>query len=407
MRPGTPGFSGARLREGREARALSVVTLAELVGVSSQSIYQYEGDRNSPGPDVLAKIATHTNLPETFFLQPGREPQQHTIFYRSMASATKTARRRAQSRLNWVRDLVEYVEEFVALPEVNVPRFNISDDPRLMSDTDIDQVAEELRHHWRLGEAPIANMILLLENQGIIVARGALGAETLDGLSTYTDTRPFVFIGTDKGTPARWRFDAAHELGHVLLHSHVPQDNFQHPELHKRIEQQAHRFAAAFLLPMAPFGEDLFAANLDVLLSLKPKWKTSIAMMIMQAKQADYITDDAAKKLWIGMSRRKWRTAEPLDDTMEAEQPRLLRRSLELILEHGEQTTNDIIDRLHLSPADVEALVGLPVGHLDNYSPVKLRTTNPSDRQAGNGASDQPANVIPLTRRRSSVLGST
>ncbi len=387
MRSGTPGFSGARLREARESRALSVISMAELAGVSTQAIYQYEADRNSPGPEVLAKIAVAANLPEAFFLQPARDPQEHTIYYRSMSSATKTARRRADSRLNWVRDIVAYVEEFVALPETNLPRFELPDDPMLISDPDIDLVADEVRRYWRLGEGPIANVVLLLENQGVVVARGPLGAETLDGVSTHDGTRPVIFIGTDKGTPARWRFDAAHELGHVLLHGQVRQDGFQHPDHHKRIEQQAHRFASSFLLPLAAFGEDLFAANLDVMRSLKPKWKTSIAMMIMQAKYGGYISEETQKRLWIGMSRRKWRTAEPHDDTMEPETPRMLRRSLELILEQGAQTADDVTDRLRLTPTDIESLTDLPRGFLSTYARVSL-------------IGDRDSNVISMSDRR-------
>lgn len=199
MRPGTPGFSGARLREAREARGLSVVSLADIAGVSSQAIYQYEKKGgSSPGPEVLSKIAAGTNLPEAFFLQPGRSQPETTVFYRSLSSATKAARRRADSRLRWVQDLVAYVEEYVALPEINVPTFELPDDPRLISDADVEHVADELRRYWRLGEGPIANMVLLLENQGIVVARGPLGAEALDGVSTHDGGRPFIFIGTDK-----------------------------------------------------------------------------------------------------------------------------------------------------------------------------------------------------------------
>lgn len=390
MRPGTPGFSGGRLREARGARALSVISLAEIAGVSTQAIYQYEKDRSSPGPEVLSKISAVTNLLEAFFLQPERPARQSAIYFRSMTSATKSARRRADSRLNWVRDIVAYTEQYVSLPNVNFPEFDLPKEARLISDGDIDLVADELRSYWRLGEAPIANMISLLENQGAVVARGPLGAETLDGVSTCEGERPFIFIGTDKGTPARWRFDAAHELGHIVLHHRVPQESFQHPELHKRIEQQAHRFAASFLLPLAPFGEDLFAANLDVLRSLKPKWKTSIAMMITQAMYGGYITDDVQRKLWISMSRRKWRQNEPLDDTMEPEYPRLLRRSLELILDEGAQTAADIVNRLRLSPTDIETLVGFPEEYLANHSRVRL-----IGRDAGN--------VISLLDRRRSV----
>lgn len=372
MRPGTPGFSGERLREAREARGLSVVSLAELSGVTAQSIYGYEANRKTPGPTVLAEIATATRLPQSFFLRPARSERTDTTFYRSMASATKTARRRADNRLAWVQDVVTYIEQYIDLPAPNLPAFDLPDDPLLIADEEIDAVADELRRHWRLGEAPIANMVLLLENQGFVVARGRLGADTLDGLSVHDGQRPYVFIGTDKGSAVRWRFDAAHELGHIVLHSHVSQELFQTSAMHQQIEKQAHRFAAAFLLPLAPFGDDLFGVNLDVLRSLKPRWKTSIAMMIIRAKQGGFITDDAERSLWIAMSRRKWRKSEPLDDVLEPEEPRLLRRSIEMILDAGEQTAADVCEQVSLTPTDIEDLTGLQPGYLLSHSRVGL-----------------------------------
>jgi transcriptional regulator with XRE-family HTH domain len=48
---GTPGFVGDRLREAREARGLSAVSLADLLGITRQAISLYESGHhgtNSP-----------------------------------------------------------------------------------------------------------------------------------------------------------------------------------------------------------------------------------------------------------------------------------------------------------------------------------------------------------------------
>ena len=57
MRPGTPGFSGSRLRSAREARGLSGAVLAELVEVSRSAISQYERGIQTPSPKVVQEIA--------------------------------------------------------------------------------------------------------------------------------------------------------------------------------------------------------------------------------------------------------------------------------------------------------------------------------------------------------------
>lgn len=376
MRPGTPGFSGARLREAREARGLSVISLAEVANVSTQSIYHYENGRYSPGPEVLRQISSACNLPDAFFFLPEREKPRR-VFYRSMSAATKTARSRAEHRFGWFHDLVLYVSEFVALPEGDFPKLDLANDPLLISDEEIDEAADEVRRAWRMTDGPVSNMVFLLENHGAVIARDHMGALTLDSMSDFVaeENRPYVIIGIDKGSPARWRFDAAHELAHVILHRGAP-DN-PDPQRFKRMEEQAHRFAGTFLLPSVPFADDLFAANLDVMRALKSKWKVSISVMIMRARALGLVTEDVEKKLWINMSRRKWRKEEPLDDSMEIEEPRLLRRSFELIFQEGAQTPADVETRLALSPGDIEVLSGLPSGYLSGYAPVSLRNGDP------------------------------
>jgi Zn-dependent peptidase ImmA (M78 family)/DNA-binding XRE family transcriptional regulator len=375
VRVGTPGFSGQRLREAREARGLSAISLSELADVSAQAIYQYENGRRSPSPEVVDRVASATNLPPAFFLLPDRKRSEKPVYYRSMSTATKTARNRAAWRFQWLQDIAEYVTDFVALPEASFPHLDLSHDPMLLSDYDIEQAAEDARRYWRMGDGPIANMVLLLENQGAVVARDRLGADTLDGLSQVSEheKRPFIVIGTDKGSPARWRFDAAHELGHILLHSCVGAEVFARPEMFKKIEGQAHRFAAAFLLPLAPFGDDLFGVSLDAFRALKPKWNVSIAMMIRRARHAGLLSEDTERRLWIGMSRHKWRTIEPYDESTEVEEPRLLRRSFELILNEGEQTPADVTGRIALQSSDIESLSSLPLGYLGDYARVALR----------------------------------
>lgn len=263
-------------------------------------------------------------------------------------------------------------------------------DPLLLSDAEIDDAANRVRAHWGMRNGPIANMVALLENQGAIVARDRLNAEALDGLSEVAaDDRPFVLIGIDKGTPVRWRFDAAHELGHVLLHRQLQPETLMRPEQYKRVEQQAHRFAAAFLLPTAEFGDDFFAVNLDALVALKPKWKVSIAMMIMTAQRAGFITEDSARRLWINYSRHGWRRNEPYDDSMDVEEPRLLRRAVELTVSSGTQSADDITNALALPAPDVETLCNLPSGYLGNFAPVSLRAPSSDERSH---------NVIPFRR---------
>jgi Zn-dependent peptidase ImmA (M78 family)/transcriptional regulator with XRE-family HTH domain len=393
MNSRTPGFSGARLREAREVRSWQQAFLAEVVGVSAQAISKYERGGGTPSPEVVEKLALHLNVPPAFFLMPERPVSDRRVFYRSMSAATKTARTRAEHRASWLSDLICYVSAFVELPSVNVPDFSVVPaNPLELEDADIEHIAADARTYWGMREEPIGNVVTLMENQGVVVARDYLGAATLDSLSEYDRAaeRPLVIIGTDKGTPARWRFDAAHELGHLILHRRVDRKRLKNLAEHKAIEDQAHRFASSFLLPRAPFCEELFAASLDAMLALKARWRTSIAMMIMRARQTDMISDTTERRLWINYSRRGWRRREPLDDSMEQESPRLLLRSFELIFEAGAQTTQNVVTSTGLPALDIESLAGLPERFLERGSaaPVALKL-----------AVDLPENVTPFRRR--------
>lgn len=64
---------------------------------------------------------------------------------------------------------------------------------------------------------------------------------------------------------ARFRFTAAHELGHVLLHSRVSEhfrDSADGDFMDRRFEREADRFAASFLMPIPAFSSEFaFAAS--------------------------------------------------------------------------------------------------------------------------------------------------
>src|SRR6266404_1032573 len=115
---GTPGFVSERLTQAREARMQTAVSLAEMIGVKSTSISNYERGWQSPSPEVMERLAKVLNEPSAFFLRPV-PPGTEDIWWRAMSSATKAARARAQARHAWLREIVAYLVEYVDFPDVN------------------------------------------------------------------------------------------------------------------------------------------------------------------------------------------------------------------------------------------------------------------------------------------------
>lgn len=252
---------------------------------------------------------------------------------------------------------------------VNLPDFELPTDFTQISTDRIEEIATECRQFWNLGIGPVSDIVLLLENNGIIVSRGELGAETLNAYSQRSKGQhPIIFLGADKGSSVRSRHDASHELGHLLLHKHVNAKEIGNPAHFKLIEDQAHRFASAFNLPAQGFAEQLWSPSLDAFLALKPHWKQAIGAMIVRCTQLGILTEEQTKRSWINMSKRKWRTCEPLDDRLIPERPRLLKRSIELLVQEGIKTPQQIVLDLSLNPRDIEALACLEHGYLSNES---------------------------------------
>ncbi|MEO8022859.1 XRE family transcriptional regulator [Polaromonas sp.] len=376
----SPGFVGARLAQARKARGLTAVSLAEILGITSASISQYEHDKQAPRPELTERLAVQLNVPPTFFLREVTpDTHERATKWRSNTTATKFARERAEIRYEWLREIVEYLGSFLNFPALNIPVFDgVPDDFRELSHADIDRAAKVCREHWGLGTGPIPDLVVLLESNGVIVSRGRLNAEGLDAFSEWLpNDLPYVFLGSDINVGVRSRFDTAHELGHLVMHRHVSKKQFGKPEDFKILERQAHRFAAAFLLPKEQFFRELWAPTLDAFASLKPRWKTSIKGMIVHSHRHGLLSDTQYQRAMINYNRR-WKDGEPSDDQIVPEQPRFLARCMEMILEESVQTRDQVLAELPFAQFDIEELIGLPRGFLSGANAEVIPLERPT-----------------------------
>jgi Zn-dependent peptidase ImmA (M78 family)/transcriptional regulator with XRE-family HTH domain len=390
-----------RLREAREARSLTVTSLADLLGVSASAVSQYEKGQHSPAPPVMRKIAQALNVPLHFFLIAKPPDEDNTKFWRSMSAATQAARVRAYRRFDWFREVVAFIARFVHLPTVKFPDLGFGEDPTPISDADIEEAATKVRRVWNLGDGPISNVLWLVENNGAVVGRHRLDADTLDAFSEWSHTagRPYIILGSDKGSAVRSRFDAGHELGHMILHRRVPKTAITKGELFSLVEHQANRFASAFLLPERTFSEDFYTPSIDALCAQKPKWRASIALMIKRSQQLGLVSDQQARRLYINLTRRGWKHKEPLDDTLEPESPRFVKRSIELVVGKNIIARHDLPFQLALPASDIEELTGLPAGYLGgepslDVELLQMPRTGEETDQTGSGT---VPSILPFT----------
>ena len=207
-----------------------------------------------------------------------------------------------------------------------------------------------------------------MENNGAIVLRHPLDAETLDALSGWArpENIPYVLLNSDKDCAVRSRLDLAHELGHLMLHQQITITTLHKQELFSLIEKQAFRFGASFLLPAEPFLADLYSISLDALKVLKRKWKVSIAMMIERLKHLGVIDDDQHRRLRINYVARKWTRQEPFDDEIPVEQPSVIVAAFRLLVQEKIQSVEQVSVNSGFSHHWLERLMNAP---LELFSP--------------------------------------
>lgn len=364
MRPGTPGFVGDRLREAREARGLTGPTLADLLGVSRQSVSAYENSNATPGPEVADRILTVLNLPMRFFLDTGPSEDPSPIYWRSRAAATKAARERSQRRYNWLRRITQHLTEFVRFPDVQLPPALVVSEPVQIANDDIDDAARRTRSFFGLGSGAIENVTWLLENHGVIIGYAELGAPTLNSFSQMCrDGRAFAIVNAEHGSSVRYRFDLAHELGHLVLHRNLDGSHFSNTTRNALIEHQADRFAREFLMPSQAFAKNFYSTTLDGLKVVKRMWGVSMQAALMHATDLDLVNKVQAQKLWRGISMRGWRRNEPFDDVIPRENAELLRSAFDEVLRAG-VTPEALLEALPYSAREIEVLCGLEPGKL-------------------------------------------
>lgn len=371
-------FNPARLEQARLSRGLNKTELGKLIGVSQQMVSKYESGKSIPSEPVFTLLTEKLNFPLGFFFKPVKEKnEERTVFYRKQSSATLKQRDSRSVRNDWVEEIIDYLEQIIKFPDVNLPYFEKKPKGVAWEPEEIEQLAMKVREFWGLGLGPISNMVMLLEQNGVIVCQQHTSSNTIDGYS-FNDERPIIILISNGKSAVRSRFSAAHELGHLLMHAGVyNNDDLVFKSIHEQTELEANQFASAFLMPIDSFGQEVYSSSLAHFKMLKSRWLVSIQAMITRCGNLEIFTEHQVLYLRKQISRYKMRIQEPLDDEIEMEEPVLLKQAMDLIIDNKVKTPITILNDLNLSSDDIEEICNLEVGRLmrsDNIVFVDFKT---------------------------------
>ncbi len=185
---------------------------------------------------------------------------------------------------------------------------------------DIEKVAAMTRARMGVPPGPVENLVDTIETCGGIVIDRDLEIDNLNALCRWVPGLPKLFFLNGARPGDRMRLTLAHELGHTVMHFNRDADQ-------ALAEDQAQRFAAAFLLPASEIRRDL-GVRLDIpkLSALKRKWRVSMQALAYRAHQLGCIDRTRYTSIFQQLSRLGWRKTEPVE--VQRESPRAFKRLL-------------------------------------------------------------------------------
>jgi Zn-dependent peptidase ImmA (M78 family)/DNA-binding XRE family transcriptional regulator len=312
-------FEPSRLTLARERRGLTKVRLAKLLSLTSRSIAAFESGEKAPSDETLAAAASTLQFPIDFFRTPISERiEPRSVSFRSLRALTAGQRNAALAAATIAFEFSRWVHEHFELPSSDLPN---------LAGIDPEAAAIELRREWKLGNAAAPNLVQLLERHGVGVFSLVEGCRELDAFSCWLTGHPYAFLNMLK-TAEHGRFDAAHELGHLVLHC----DKAAH--LGHDFEQEANDFASAFLMPI----ESVLAhrdelRTVDSIVRAKRHWNVSVAALAHRAARLLVVSDWTYRQMCIEMAQRGFRKEEP--EGIEREVSSVLRQVLSTLRAEG------------------------------------------------------------------------
>lgn len=288
----------------RAVRGMSRIALARACGWSSEVVAKFEHGGEFPAESEVSLLASALRVAPSFF--EGADIPMYgsgQASFRARSSLTKQTMETAQAMMSVSHVVSEWFDSRVLNVSVDVPD---------LSGESPEAAADILRAHWGLGHKGISNVIHIMETKGVRVFAVDQLASNMDAFCGWLGERPAVFLrrGT---TGARCRFDACHELGHLVLHK--GRDWSKDDVI---MEREADQFASAFLMPR-PAVVALIKPHVPFLdlVKLKAHWKVSVMALNRRLRDLGVFSDQRYLENVKEISRRGWRSAEPEDAPFE------------------------------------------------------------------------------------------
>lgn len=338
----TGTFTPSRLEFARNRLGVTKVALARQSGVPERTLASYERGDHVPPAETVDLLARSLGVHPSFLTADDIEPlPEGAPSFRALSRMSARDATAALSSGTLGIAVAGWLGKRLNLPGNAVPTYERGSDDPVGS-------AQRLRAEWGLGQAPIKNVVHLIEGRGVRVFSLPERLSDVDAFSFWWKSTAYVVLNTRKSAE-RGRFDAAHELGHLVMHG-----DHGHPAGRER-EAEANRFAAEFLMPTDEIlAAGLRGAGVEQVLRAKGRWGVSAKALAYRLHELGITTKWMYSSTCKRLAQMGYSGGEPGGAPRETSQ--LLEKALAALRERHLGIA-DIARDLHLLPETLHELM--------------------------------------------------
>jgi Zn-dependent peptidase ImmA (M78 family) len=330
------------LQMAREIRGLTQSDLANRLGISQGKVSKVLDGIQAFPDEHLPTLERVLRFPKSFFFRDWSYDGPPPHLFRKRLTLSKKIVREASAKMSWRRHQITELLKNVDRREVRIPRLDLDD-----LEGGPAEAARLTRIALRVLPGPIINLVRSIEKAGCIIIPFDFASAKIDACAEWIDDIPVIFANLSVPR-SRLRFSLSHELGHLVLHN-LPTESS---------EDEANRFGSEFLMPESEIRSSLVAPNLERLGKLKLHWKVSMAAILHKAQSSGTISEYQARKLWMALSQRGFKTNEPYEELLPKEEPTLLKQLMSVYRNELEYSEEELADKLSVFPEDLADFEG-------------------------------------------------
>lgn len=339
-------YNAERIVQARHLEGMTQKELSERSRISQSKLSKLQNGFAVFGEEEARSIAVALGFPVSFFICDDPMLPMTALTYRKTSKSSMSELAAVSVEYSSLCATVSRLARILGMTERKPTWIHeLAPHRQELSNSEIDAIAGQARTCMGLAtDGPIGNLTRSMERQGIVVApmrsTGSKDDEnfklTNEGIS-YPKHVGMPCIGYSAGgsiSGDRQRFTKAHELGHLILH------RYRRPETPRQMEQEAHLFAGALLLPSDDMSRRIGRnATLSDFLKVKSGWGISVAAAISRAHASGTISTDRYRSLQIQLSNRGWRKHEPVN--VGKEHPLLLKQMIQAVFGVNSNATGE------------------------------------------------------------------